>query len=521
MSRLPLFSRLSTKWRNLPPGTRDAAVLVIGSGVLWVLVERLEICTNFFAFVARNPDLEIDSFILAGIISSIGAYVFAHRRWRESELTETRATVLAFHDELTGLPNRRSFIRSLEDACKGGEQDPFACLLFDLDRFKQVNDTFGHFVGDQLLRTVTRRLRAELGPQVLLARLSGDEFAVLCPLEGRDLDLHIADVIVKSICEAVRIEGKSITVGTSLGMARCPRDARDSVTLLRKADLALYQSKQEGRGVVRVFDRALDEAAQRRSALEEALRKAIPRGEVVPYYQPLVNINTGEVQGFEVLARWTSPEFGPVPPSEFIKIVSDLGLISDLSETLIHRACAEAAPWPSHLRISVNITPSQLLSAGFALQFMSIIGKSGLAPERLDIEVTEDALLDNVETASQVVRGLKAAGLTFSLDDFGAGYSSLHHLRTMPFDKIKIDRSFIQEILDCPKSQYLVEAIVRLSRSLGTQVLAEGIETEEQAALLRSVGCDLAQGWLYGKPIPADDVIPYLSARKKRASQAA
>ena len=516
-----LVSQAVSKWRSLRARTRDAIALAIATFALWFFIEKTEICTEFFDFVGDNPHLEIDSLLMAGILSSVGIYAYAQRRSKESQVAQARTAEMAFQDELTGLPNRRDFLQKLEAACRDTDRYPFGCLMFDLDRFKQVNDTHGHFVGDRLLQALTHRLTTQLGPDILLARLSGDEFAVICPLEGRDLDLHIAKVIVARISEPFEIEGRSITIGTSIGVTRFPRDGNNATALLRKTDLALYKSKFDGRGRIRVFDEALDTAAQRRSKLENSLRKAVPLGEVTPYFQPLVNIHTEQVLGFEVLARWTDHEYGPVSPPEFIEIATELGLLMDLSTGLIERACVEAAQWNEPFGISVNIAPSQLMAPGFAENISTILDRTGLAPQRLDIEITENALLDNAEAANRIVKSLKSIGVTFSLDDFGAGYSSLHHLRMIPFDKIKIDSSFIRDVIDCSQSQLLVEAVVKLGHSLGKLVLAEGIETPGQAAVLRSVGCDLAQGWLYSKALPGEQLDRYFTPKVVPTHQAA
>ena len=478
---------------------RDAAVLAIAGFVVWSLIERTDTCTRFFKYVASNPDLELDSAVLAGIVLSVGFAVFALRRWQECRLTEAAATNLAYHDELTGLPNRRAFLRALSDLCADPKATPFACIMFDIDNFKNANDTHGHHVGDELLRAIQGRVSAILPDGVFFSRLSGDEFALITPLEGRDLDRHIAELIRFRVGQPFLAFGKCVSVGASIGIARYPGDATDAVSLLRKSDMAVYQSKAAGRSCVTTFSADIDAAYQRHAKLEQGLREALKRGDVVPHYQPLIDLQTGNVIGFEVLARWTSEEFGPIGPQEFVPIASGIGLLADLSASIMHQACREAVSWKEPMRISFNIAPEQLSNRDFSTTFLSILTETGLCPSRVDIELTEEALLANLEVVSDVVMMLKSEGISFSLDDFGTGYSSLQHLQLIPFDTIKIDRSFVSKAQLCNRSRSLLEAIVRLGHAAGTKVLAEGVEEPEQAALLYEIGCDRAQGWLFGR----------------------
>jgi len=445
--------------------------------------------------------MELDSIILAGMFSTFGLLVFSLRRWREAARAECTARELSLTDTLTGLSNRRAFIQLLQDAITP-EGRHCACLLFDLDNFKQVNDLRGHLAGDELLRAVAARLGEFETYDVVAARIGGDEFAVLihsrCPKRAKDL----ARCIARRLSEPLVIDGNEIHPGASAGIALYPTDAEDAETLLRMADIALYRAKAGGRATIQSFTPDMEKTDRRRVAVAEALREAMPRNELVPYYQPLVDLATGEVVGCEVLARWTSPKLGPVEPREFIPIAQECGLINLLSFKLLERACADAVIWPRPSRISFNIAPAQLTDPLFPLQVLATLAKTGLAPWRLELEITEDALLESEQTVATNVAALKSQGITIALDDFGSGYSSLHHLRTLPFDKVKIDRSYIAKLGTCSDSMRMVEAIVQFVHALGIPLLAEGVETVEQARILRALGCDLAQGWLYGKPAP-------------------
>lgn len=478
----------------------DAIGLTLACVAAWNVIERSDVCTRFFDYVAAHPDQELDSVILAGIFSAVGLLLFALRRWRETWCAERFASRLAYNDSLTGLPNRRAFMEALERGTR--RKEPFACLLFDLDNFKQVNDVRGHLVGDQLLQVVAKRLRGLIAPDILLGRIGGDEFAVLVTSHLPERAMDLAHLIARRVREPMLIEGRAVQVDLSAGIARYPHDAERADAILRKADIALYRAKDIGGGLARAFTPDMERRERRRAAVADALREAIPRDEIVPHYQPLVELSTGDVVGFEVLARWDSPVLGAVPSSEFIPIATETGLIGQLSYTVLERACADAVTWPQHLRISFNIAPTQLRDRLLPPQLLAILARTGLAPKRLEIELTEEAMLASDHKTAFDIDALKDKGITLALDDFGTGYSSLHNLRTLPFDKIKIDRSYVAKIETCEASRRMVEAIVKFTHVLGIPLLAEGVETAEQARILTTLGCDLAQGWLYGKAMP-------------------
>jgi diguanylate cyclase (GGDEF)-like protein len=484
---------------------RDAAIVAAVGIVSWLVIERTEICTRFFHYVAAHPQQELDSVILAGIFSALGMLVFALRRWADSVAAQRCSDRLAYHDPLTGLPNRRAFMRALEQA-SNPKKPPLACLLFDLDNFKQVNDLRGHLVGDELLRNLSARLLKALPPDVVCARVGGDEFGLLCPRAGNGDATCLAQLVVDLISEPVLIAGQLVKTSASVGLAGVPGDTRCAEDMLRQADIALYRAKALGRGAIQRFEPSMEQADRRHAAITDALRDAIPKGEIIPHYQPIVALTTGDVVGFEILSRWEGCILGSVGPAEFIPIAIESGLIDELCCNVLEQACRSATQWPTPLRISFNIAPVQICDPLLPTQLMAILSRSGLAPQRLEIELTEDALLSDDRAARDNLDFLTIQGITLALDDFGTGYSSLHHLRSLPFDKVKIDRSFVGKIVGCDKALRMVEAIIAFTHSLGIEVLAEGVETREQAALLKELGCDLAQGWLYGKPAANADL---------------
>jgi diguanylate cyclase len=429
---------------------------------------------------------------------------------RERCAAEARERFLATHDALTGLPNRRRLqdevARALARTRRGS--DGAALLLVDLDRFKQINDLHGHPAGDRLLKEVAGRLRAVTREADTLARLGGDEFALVVDLDADGLEdaSRLAHRIVATLKLPIDLGGITVQIGCSVGIALAPRDANDPEGLMRLADLALYRAKAEGRNCFRFFEASMDIRIRERTELETELRLAIARDELVPYFQPLVALATGRLIGFEMLARWTHPIRGMVPPDKFVPIAEDTGLVAAMTEQLLRKACRVAAAWPRHLSVAVNISSLQLHDHALPAVIRSALEEAGLPAHRLELELTESALLGSLETAREIVGGLKSLGVRFALDDFGTGYSSLAHLQALPFDKIKIDASFVCAAANAADSRKIVAAVVGLGLSLGLLTVAEGIETSEQAGALARLGCDIGQGWLFGRPIPAEAV---------------
>nr|WP_246248758.1 EAL domain-containing protein [Sphingomonas hominis] len=416
---------------------------------------------------------------------------------------EQRITHLAFHDGLTELPNRVLFQQSLEQAvaraARMNEQVGVLCL--DLDGFKSINDTLGHPVGDALLRQVAERLLL-VADGAMVARLGGDEFAIVVQ-EAEDIgrSRRLGRTILDQFSEPLEVADHTIVTGSSIGIAMFPADGEDAAALLKNADLALYRAKHDGRGELRFFDQSLDEAARRRRRIETDLRVAIRTGQFKLNFQPIVASDGEVIKGFEALLRWPHPDHGLIPPVEFIPIAEETGLITQIGEWVLHEACRVAAGWPEHVRVAVNVSPLQFRSPGFGSIVLQALAISGLAPNRLEIEITESVFLDGETGVLQILHMLRALGVRVALDDFGTGYSSLSYLRSFPFDKIKIDRSFITNIAHDASAAAIVKAIVDLATALHMETTAEGVENAGQHAELQAQGCSTLQGFLFSKPL--------------------
>ncbi len=433
-------------------------------------------------------------------------------RSRDSLLeAEERVQRLAASDLLTGLPNRAALHDAMQ-ALMGRarrQKEGLAVLMVDLDRFKPVNDRHGHMVGDLVLKEVARRLSRCLRAGDLRARYGGDEFVVVVDeSEGPGAAQGAAERIVERLGWPMQFGEISVNIGASVGIARFPLDAESDDELLRKADSALYRAKQAGRGAVCLYDARLDEALAERHTLETALREGIAAGQLVPYYQPIVDLHTRQVRSVELLCRWKHPERGLLGPDRFIQLAEDTGLIGPLTMSLLRQACKDLARFPAHWRLSFNVAPQQIQDETLVPALLAQLREAGVPPQRLDVELTETALVNDTARAREVILALKRAGMTVTLDDFGTGYSSLSYLAEMTFDKIKIDRSFVRTLRSRPESAKIVAAIVGLSRSLGVDTVAEGVETEDEAEMLKDLGCKNGQGYLFGRPGLAKDVGP-------------
>jgi diguanylate cyclase (GGDEF)-like protein len=429
---------------------------------------------------------------------------------------EQRVKTLAASDMLTGLPNRAALHDAMASAMARVRRDDsrLAVLMLDLDRFKPINDRHGHMMGDEVLREVARRLRTILRAGEVCARYGGDEFVVLVDDDGDSGGVHhLADRLVRSLSAPITHDGLSVAIGASVGIARFPADGNDADELLRRADSALYRAKGDGAGGVCDYDVRLDERVADRAALEQALREGITRGEFVAHFQPVVDLASGRVQGVELLARWRHPTRGLLPPGQFIELAEETGQIGPLTLALLQHACGELAILPSHWRLSINIAPQQLQDETLVPQLLSILAEHDVSAARLDLELTESALVRDTAAARHVMLAMREAGFTVTLDDFGTGYSSLAYLAELAFDKIKIDRSFVHTLRARPESAKVVDAIIGLSRSLGCPTVAEGIETEDDAARLLRMGCALGQGYLFGRPAAAADLVKHLAQR--------
>jgi diguanylate cyclase (GGDEF)-like protein/PAS domain S-box-containing protein len=431
--------------------------------------------------------------------------VLAVRDITERNEASARIAHLAYHDTLTGLPNRAVFnehlSRTVDRARRGGQ--PVALLCIDLDGFKAANDVYGHPAGDALLKAVAARLRGVIRGVDLVARLGGDEFAIV-QAGGIQPDHAglLAERVLRQLEEPFEIGAEVVRISASIGIATLAGGAGDPETLIKNADIALYRAKSDGRGVARFYDAAMDEALRQRRQLDADLRQAMDQGRLGLAYQPVADIATGDVIGFEALARWTHPRHGAVSPEEFVRLAEEGGYIARLGEWVLREACAEAARWDPPLMLSVNLSPLQFREPDLAGDVERILAETGLDPKRLDLEVTEGLLIGDADHALTVLRRLKALGVQISMDDFGIGYSSLSYFRLFPFDKVKIDQSFVRDMGTSVAARAIVRSVIGLAHSLDMRVVAEGVETAEQQEMLRKKGCDLVQGYLISRPQP-------------------
>ncbi|MGZ5897835.1 MAG: bifunctional diguanylate cyclase/phosphodiesterase, partial [Xanthobacteraceae bacterium] len=439
-----------------------------------------------------------------------GGWIAIHQDVTAQKRAEAEIRHLAHYDGLTSLANRMRFLDRVGKAAELNRRSGarFAIHLLDLDRFKEVNDTLGHIFGDKLLKIVAQRLTAVARTSDLVARLGGDEFAVLQKLDPdeRDATGHLAENILAIFRDPFDIDGQQIVVETSIGISLLPDHGMEAEQLLKNADLALYKAKSEGRNTYRLFEEDMELDAQSKRSTETDLRAAIARDEFELHYQPIIDIASSRTIAFEALVRWRHPERGLVAPDQFIPIAEDTGLIAQLGEWVLRRACSDAAQWPEHIRLAVNLSPAQFRRRNLVDTISDALASSGLWPGRLELEITETVLLQDDDENLAILHQLRALGISIVLDDFGTGYSSLSYLQRFPFDKIKIDRSFVANLTSRPDCAAIVCAVTGLARALDITTTAEGVETREQLDLLRAAGCMQVQGFLYGRPCPQSEL---------------
>ena len=448
-----------------------------------------------------------------------GGTVTTHQDITDQRRSEAKITHMALHDTLTGLPNRVLLNERLEHALTRAKRgDIVATHILDLDHFKHVNDTLGHPAGDKLLGTVADRLRALVRETDTIARMGGDEFAVVQAAISQPADAtSLAHRIISAVSEPYDIDGHQVVIGASIGIAVGPGDGVSPEQIIRNADLALYRAKGDGRSTLRFFEPEMDAQMQERRVLEWDLRKALLAGEFELYYQPVVDLASSEISGFEALIRWHHPTRGMVAPGTFIPLAEEIGLIVPLGEWAIRQACATAAQWPENLRIAVNLSPAQFRSPGLLQAIVGALAAAGMSPNRLELEITETILLQDSEATLTLLYRLRELGVRIAMDDFGTGYSSLSYLQSFPFDKIKIDRSFVRDIAESPGSLNIVRAVAALANGLGMTATAEGVETQEQLDTIKSEGCTEMQGFLFSRPLPAVEIERLLLANCRSA----
>ena len=472
-----------------------------------------------------------DKVLVNALLLNIALIIFGWRRYRQlleeveqRRNAEEQARILAETDSLTGCLNRRSLNAAANEMLAGmeGRSKRLAFMMIDLDNFKRINDFNGHSAGDQVLQQSAKRIEELLPDGALLARIGGDEFALVVPFEKsrRQVIDQLATAIVANISEVLEINGIGVEVTASLGIAddEMGRGADgspgDAQTLLHMADIAMYQAKKQGRNHYLWFEEPMESELRFRSEIETGIRRGIPLGEFVPYYQQQIDLQTGELSGFEMLARWNSPTLGIVKPDIFIPVAEAIGAIGELSESLIAQALEDAKEWDPGLTLAVNISPLQLRDPWFAQKLLRLLAEANFPPHRLEIEITESCLHENVGVARTLITSLQNQGIRVSLDDFGTGYSSIAQLRSLPFDRIKIDRSFVTNLIENQDSAAIVHSIALLGQGLGMPITAEGIETGEVMEQLRKYGEMKGQGFLYGQPQPATVIHDWLSDHK-------
>jgi diguanylate cyclase (GGDEF)-like protein/PAS domain S-box-containing protein len=434
----------------------------------------------------------------------------------ERKRAEARLAFMAQHDGLTGLPNRTLLRQEMDEMLQHTRRssDKVAVLMLGLDNFKAVNDTLGHAVGDKLLRGVAKRLRSTLREEDTLARLNSDEFAVVQSGMVRPEDaVLLARRLLEAVGEPYLLDGHAIVIGASIGIAMSPGDGDESEKLLKHADMALSRAKNDSRGTFSFFESGMDARAQSRRKIEIDLRDAIQGDVLRPYYQPLVDLSSGRITGFEALVRWPHPERGMISPAEFIPVAEETGLINALGGLILHRACRDAATWPGDIRVAVNLSPLQFRAGNLLSVVMEALKQSGLPARRLELEITETLLLEKSSQVQATLHALRALGVRISMDDFGTGYSSLSYLRSFPFDKIKIDQSFVRGLGTNNDAQAIVRAIISLGVGLGVTITAEGVETEGELNCLRSEGCHEAQGFLFSHARPNAEIAAMLDTQ--------
>ncbi|MVA23879.1 EAL domain-containing protein [Agrobacterium vitis] len=493
---------------------RDGLILTAAGLVVFGLAHHFNAFEFLVGFLEEHEDWQADEALLALLTAGLMGFIYAGRRLaelkretRQRGRAEEEAVWFAYHDPLTRLANRHFLEARLKDG-NWGILNSGAVIAIDLDGFKKVNDLVGHHGGDELLVTLSERM-IEAFPSEVIIRLGGDEFLLVTPSTG-DGATQLCDRLLQVLGDRMVIAGIQVDVGASIGVAPLPSISCFEEAM-QHADLAMYAAKRKGRNTICIYDPSLRTVLDERVEIEKKLRAAISNRDIRPHYQPVIGMETGVVLGFEALARWTLKDGTSIPPMTFIEVAEEAGLITELSEQLLHQACLDAALWPSDTYLAFNLSPTQLKDRLLGSRIIKILLETGLPAERLEIEVTESAVVRDLDAAMAVVVELRTAGIRIALDDFGTGFSSLSQLSNIPFDKIKIDRSFVSSFEANEKQAKIVKSIVGLGQGLGVETTAEGIERESQYEHLKLLGCEYGQGYLFGKAMPADEVLAFIS----------
>jgi len=500
--------------------TRSIVVLLAIVLVSFAALKSMPVL--FPAFGADHDHLTYE--VLTSVLLGIAACGLAYGTWATKRLRKelkarssahNEALALAQHDPLTGLPNRRRLLEAFSDLSRDLKPGCFrAVMMLDLDGFKPINDVYGHAFGDNLLRSFADRLAETLGKEGIVARLGGDEFAIVSPVfKEKSEAAGFARRLLTRINDRFEFGDRQISIGSGIGIAMYPHDGHAITELLRRADIALYRAKSSGRSTYRFFEVDMDASILHRTLLEQRLRRAISEHEVKAHYQPILDLNSGRIAGFEALARWTDCDFGNVPPLQFIPIAEDCGIISELTQHLLADACQVASAWPDDLYLSFNLSPVQLQDPSLPTQVDAILTEHGFPPHRLVLEITETSLVKNPESAKRILTELTELGISIALDDFGAGHSSLSYLRDFPIRKVKIDRSFTERMLTDKQCAAIVEAILVLSKGLDIDAVAEGVEENDVHSALNANGCHFGQGFLYAAAVSAEDAATLLDSQ--------
>lgn len=492
----------------------DAVILLVLFLVAYWYAASHEAFENLIEFMERHESWELDELVTSVVLIGFGGFVFAWRRYLETrrelslrEAAEANVSWLAHYDALTELPNRRmlnDFVCEFDAVlARNRSKGMYAVYSIDLDGFKKINDLYGHAAGDQLLKIVAERL-ISLFPNDLVVRLGGDEFVVVAKTSEKADVLQIATQTLQMLRTPMRLDGIQVEVGASIGIVVHPLQAFTLETAIRRADIAMYAAKKSPSNRVLLFKETMNEAVQKRADLEHELREALAADAIEPHYQPLFNLQTDRIYGFEVLARWTLPNGASIPPADFITVAEEAGLISELSEKLLRKACQDAMAWPEDIMLSFNLSPTQLSDRLVGLRLAKVLDETGFLPSRLEIEITESAMIMDSESAHFVIQDLRSLGIQIAIDDFGTGYSNLSQMARFKFSRLKIDQSFIRQFEEDPKQRFIVKAIVSLGKDLDVATTAEGIETQSQLEALKELGCTCGQGYLLGRPMTAE-----------------